>query len=362
MSIRKLAAIIGVTGIILALTACGGADKDDINQTKVPDITTQDEADDNETEQTESQGTDDTESEPAGFTFADVDNFRFVFSSGAGGWSTQLDMHGDGSFEGLYHDSDMGSTGEGYPHGTVYECEFEGKFTEPVKVNDYTYSVTIASIEYDNEPETEEIDDDIKYVYSVPYGIDGAKELYFYLPGAPLENLPQEYLEWIGYPDLTATPDTQLLTYGLYNVTEKDGFLAYELTGEEGELGEDSTDDVDSSADDDLAEAETRAKQLEEKLQNESLTQQEMNQISAELYALWDEKLNEVWGELKDELPEAEMKELTEEELVWIANKEQQIAEAGAEYEGGSMQALQENMKGAELTRARVCELVERLK
>ena len=181
MSIRKLAAIIGLIGTILAFTACGGADKDDINQTKVPDITTQDEADDRETEQTESQGTDDT-------------------------------------------------------------------------------------------------------------------------------------------------------------------------------------DDVDSSADDDLAEAETRAKQLEEKLQNESLTQQEMNQISAELYALWDEKLNEVWEELKDELPEAEMKELTEEERVWIANKEKQIAEAGAECEGGSLQALQENTEGAELTRARVYELVKRLK
>ena len=352
MSIRKLAAIIGVTGTILALTACGGADKDDINQTKVPDIT----------KQTESQDSKDTESEPAGFTFADVDNFSFVFSSGAGAWFTQLDMHADGSFEGQYHDSDMGLTGEGYPHGTVYECEFEGKFTKPVKVNDYTYSVTIASIEYDNEPETEEIDDDIKYVYSVPYGIDGAKELYFYLPGAPLADLPQEYLEWIGYPDLSATTDTQLQSYGLYNVTEQNGFLGYKPTEEEDELGEDSTDDAASSADDDLAEAETRAKQLEEKLQNGSLTQQEMNQISAELYALWDEELNEVWGELKDELPEAEMKELTEEESVWIANKEQQIAEAGAECEGGSLQALQENTEGAELTRARVYELVKRLK
>ena len=102
MRIRKLVAIIGLIGTILALTACGGADKDDINQTKVPDITTQDEADDSE-----------TESEPAGFTFADVDNFSFVFSSGAGAWFTQLDMHADGSFEGQYHDSDMGLTGEG---------------------------------------------------------------------------------------------------------------------------------------------------------------------------------------------------------------------------------------------------------
>ena len=50
----------------------------------------------------------------------------FVFSSGAGAWGTFLTLDADGSFTGGYNDSDMGDTGEGYPHGKNYYCEFQG--------------------------------------------------------------------------------------------------------------------------------------------------------------------------------------------------------------------------------------------
>ena len=50
---------------------------------------------------------------------------EFYFSSGAGAWRTELFLQDDGSFNGQYSDSDMGSMGEEYPNGTVYICEFE---------------------------------------------------------------------------------------------------------------------------------------------------------------------------------------------------------------------------------------------
>lgn len=56
------------------------------------------------------------------------------------------------------------------------------------------------------------------------------------------------------------------------------------------------------------------------------------------------------------------MEQITAEEREWISYKESEIANAGAEAEGGSMQALLENDKGAELTKARVYELIEYLK
>ena len=57
-----------------------------------------------------------------------------------------------------------------------------------------------------------------------------------------------------------------------------------------------------------------------------------------------------------------EMAVLTEEELRWIADKEAAVQEAGAEFEGGSMQPLIMNQKAAALTRDRVYELADKLK
>ena len=37
-----------------------------------------------------------------------MDGETFYFSSGAGGWATELKVYADGTFEGHYYDSDMG--------------------------------------------------------------------------------------------------------------------------------------------------------------------------------------------------------------------------------------------------------------
>ncbi len=38
-----------------------------------------------------------------------MDGETFYFSSGAGGWATELKVYADGTFEGHYYDSDMGT-------------------------------------------------------------------------------------------------------------------------------------------------------------------------------------------------------------------------------------------------------------
>ena len=93
--------------------------------------------------------------------FEELKGNRLVFASGAGAWGTELQIAEDGSFQGQYHDSDMGSTGEGYPKGTRYFSEFTGQFSEPEKVNEYTYKMTINEIKYANEVGSEEILDEI---------------------------------------------------------------------------------------------------------------------------------------------------------------------------------------------------------
>ena len=158
----------------------------------------------------------------------------FVFSSGVGAWDTQVSIAPDGSFAGTYHDSDMGDTGEGYPNGTEYICEFSGQFSQPTQVDDHTWSVQLESLSYDGVPETEEIRDGIRYVCSTPYGVEGGQEFLIYLPGAPVADLPEGFCNWVGTQLVDANNDraTELPFFGLYNVTTQEGFSAYPDDGE----------------------------------------------------------------------------------------------------------------------------------
>ena len=86
-----------------------------------------------------------------------MDGETFYFSSGAGGWATELKVYADGTFEGHYYDSDMGDRGNGYPNGTQYDSEFKGKFSVPEQVNNYSYSMKVENVETDKMAGTEEI-------------------------------------------------------------------------------------------------------------------------------------------------------------------------------------------------------------
>lgn len=161
--------------------------------------------------------------------FSKLSKYQFVFSSGVGAWQTILNINEDGTFKGYYSDSDMGVTEEGYPNGINYSSTFEGKFTRPKKVNDYTYSMSIEYINLEKEVGSEEIIDGIKYIYSEPYGLNDAKEIYIYTPQAPLKELPEGFRSWIGYMKLSDVEDEYLPFYGLYNVETESGFSSYEI-------------------------------------------------------------------------------------------------------------------------------------
>ncbi|MCM1258217.1 MAG: DUF1311 domain-containing protein [Roseburia sp.] len=279
-----------------------------------------------------------------GFSLENLKNHRFLFSSGAGAWGTTLVIHEDGSFSGEYSDSDMGDTGDGYPAGTVYQCDFTGQFTKPVMVNEYTYSMEIKELNYEREPGTEEIKEDALYKYSTPYGLEDAKNILIYLPGAPLSELPEDFRGWVGYYDLSGTDETSLPFYALNNESQQQGFSSYDLV----EYWKTSISSVSERAD-----------ELENSITKDPLDQSELNEKSMELYNLWDGTLNILWKDLKQTRDTDTMEALTNEERQWIELKEQEMAKAGAEFEGGSMQPMLESLKGAEMTKERVYELME---
>ena len=152
----------------------------------------------------------------------------FVFSSGAGGCSTDIVIDEDGSFVGLYHDSDMGIIGEGYPNGTLYICRFSGKFSNPEPTDtENIYSMKLLELNIDNRDKigTEEIVDDTLYVYTEPYGFDDADEFLVYVPGVSMSEIPEVCRLWT-FLDESIFREVPEGLYIIYNVGGQEAFTA----------------------------------------------------------------------------------------------------------------------------------------
>ena len=284
-------------------------------------------------------------------SFAGIpEEVQFYFASGVGGWGTSLFLQQDGSFYGSFHDSDMGDSGDGYPNGTRYVCVFSGSFSEPSKVNEYTYIFRIDQIAYENEPGIVEYADGVRLIYSEPYGLDNAEDFLLYLPGAPLSALPEEFLGWVRYNDLSDTEDTILPMYGLYNENAEEGFSGYCCFNA-------PYDDAIGGM---ISTASLQSFRLENQLSYEPYPQAQLNLKSGELYEIWDDCLNGIWAYLKEHLDVEAMDALTAEEISWIKEKEAAVAAAGSEVEGGSIQQLVENSTATSWTKDRVFALYER--
>ena len=119
--------------------------------------------------------------------------------------------------------------------------------------------------------------------------------------------------------------------------------------------------DTNDELDEYMASLEAQAADIKAALE-QAQSQSEMNQKAHELYVLWDDALNELWGKLQDSLPEDEFDELLDEQIQWIEDKENAVEEAGKDVEGGSMYPLITNSEAAEITEERVYEFYELLK
>ena len=99
--------------LALSLAACGrsgGSATTDTSADTEPEVTT--EKTGNTSETTES-GEPFSPDQPVvdAFSYADLADMTFIFSSGVGGWQTSLYIQADGSFNGEYFGSWMGETG-----------------------------------------------------------------------------------------------------------------------------------------------------------------------------------------------------------------------------------------------------------
>ena len=335
MNRKKLTALALAAALGLSLSACGGT-----AAAPAPSVSPRPPAPTQTPEPSQDPSAAQAAADPL---FSQLKDLEFYFASGAGGWRTVLHIDGSGGFSGTYSDSDMGS-GENGIHRIQQRCDFAGQLTQPVQVNDYTYSVRIDRIEYEKEAGTEEVIDGTQYCYTDPYGLEDAEELLIYLPGAPLGQLPQEFRSWVGYSENTRD---ELPFYALNNVVHQQGFSGY--------------DRLESIRESLEGWVEPYAAELETELTSGEFTQEVCQEKAGQMLALWDEQINELWDCLEQRLDPAELEPLAAGQAKWNAWREEQAARAGAGPHEGYTQAAAEDMAAAELTQDRVYELLDDL-
>lgn len=149
---------------------------------------------------------------------------QYIFCSGAGGWATYLTLLADGSFFGSFSDEDMGDNGPTYPNGTQYFCDFSGRFTNLIRLNDFSYAITLDTLTV--VPAKDHIQDGVRYAASGPYGLENSTAFVLYTPDTPMNSLSEEFISWICGP-LSAMPKDRLGCYAIYNEGNQSAFMAY---------------------------------------------------------------------------------------------------------------------------------------
>jgi len=367
---KKLVLLVMAAALGSSLVACGKKDVEVVSdndskaqqeeQVEAPEEEASSPA--SEEENTDGVAEETTEEANADFSYADFKLKEFYFASGVGGWDTTLKIKEDGTFSGSYHDSDMGSTGEGYQYGTLYWCEFTGKLGAPEKINDYTYSAKIEELKYANDPGQEEIIDEILYVYSEAYGLSGTDHLLIYTPEAPVSELSDDYMSWVNMARWENPESETLGFYGLFNEDEGDGFSSYDVEDPDPYKIEETVSATYSSVDEELAAIQAVHDNMYADPAVDNMNQNEMNNHAYMNFKLWDDELNSIWGRLGTKLTKEEMDKLREEQRAWIEAKEKKVEEEGSKYEGGSIRPLIEYTTASEMTEARVKELIELLR
>ena len=164
-------------------------------------------------------------------SFADLSHLEWTFSSGVGAWYTCMWMQEDGTFTGEFHDSEMGEVGEGYAEGTVYGCLFHGKMSLGEQVDEYTWKLHVDELALDEGQVPEVIEEEMRFVTTEPYGLKAGQDMLLYLPGTPVDKIPEGFIPW-AHLDAYGEDVKELPYYGLYDPQEESGFIGdtpYEL-------------------------------------------------------------------------------------------------------------------------------------
>lgn len=159
--------------------------------------------------------------------FETMAGMQWSFLSGVGGWSTDLTIHPDGSFDGEFHDSEMGDSADEYPYGTVYGCTFSGQMTVVGQAENDAVRIRVEKLALDEGQAPMAIEDGVRYItQEKPYGISQGDEFLLYRPGTPVGVFTEEMLFWAHVTD-RENPPAALDNWFLSNQDYDSGFVGY---------------------------------------------------------------------------------------------------------------------------------------
>ena len=158
--------------------------------------------------------------------FEQFAGMAWSFCSGVGGWSTDLEIQSDGSFNGTFHDSELGDTGELFPYGTIYGCSFSGRMSLVEQVDENAWKIRVDALSMDEGQLEEAIEDGIRYVTVEPYGISEGDEMLLYRPGTPVSVLSEGMQFWA---HVVYNEDTRLEDWFLGSEANDSGFVGFRI-------------------------------------------------------------------------------------------------------------------------------------
>ena len=103
-----------------------------------------------------------------------------------------------------------------------------------------------------------------------------------------------------------------------------------------------------------LAELDDLTIKTDSMYKNSGETMREMNMTASDVYKLWDDELNEIYGVLKQQLSSSEMDSLRQKQREWIKYRDSEGDAAASQYAGGTMAPLEQASTEADLTRTDV--------
>lgn len=156
--------------------------------------------------------------------FETLSGMEWSFCSGVGGWSTDMHIEADGSFNGEFHDSEMGDCADEYPDGTVYFCSFSGRLSVIGQADENTWKIRVEKLEKDEGKEA--IDDGIRFVPADVYGLSEGDEMLLYRPGTPAGVLTEDMQLW-AHVNEQETSRTELENWFLSSEQNDSGFVGY---------------------------------------------------------------------------------------------------------------------------------------
>ena len=114
------------------------------------------------------------------------------YTSGVGAWANEMTILPDGSFWGYYHNMDMGDFAASYPHGTMYECSYTGRFDRIHQRSASEYQMEVSYLQTFGIKDDPEIRNQIRWIVFDSYGIRSGETFSLYLQDLPAEQMPQE--------------------------------------------------------------------------------------------------------------------------------------------------------------------------